>query len=186
MDSVSRYGRLSASVLGEGRPEASDREAQRWYVVQAKPREEQRAVENLSRQGYLCYLPLRDTEKIRRRAKVVVSEPLFPGYLFVGLDRVHSDWSKIRSTRGVNRIVRFGDHYPSLSQEALDGLERCRAVLRPLFNRGDMVRITAGAFSGIEAVFVEPDGDARVILLMRMLGSEHNVSFPAFDLVPAY
>jgi len=29
-----------------------------WYLLYTKPRQEQRAVENLKRQGYIAYLPL--------------------------------------------------------------------------------------------------------------------------------
>ena len=37
-----------------------------WYVVHTKPRQEDKALLNLERQGYRCYLPRLTVEKIRR------------------------------------------------------------------------------------------------------------------------
>ena len=57
----------------------------RWFVVQTKPRQEQIALDNLSRQGYHSYLPRLCQQKRRRDQWHTVVEPLFPGYLFVQL-----------------------------------------------------------------------------------------------------
>ena len=83
----------------------------RWYVVYTKPREEARARENLERQGHQCYLPELSLEK-RRRGKVVpVTEPLFPRYLFIRCadELATAGWGSLRSTRGVVKLVAFGD-----------------------------------------------------------------------------
>ena len=36
-----------------------------WYAIHTKPRQEQRALLNLTQQGYGCYLPLLATERLR-------------------------------------------------------------------------------------------------------------------------
>jgi hypothetical protein len=81
-----------------------------WYVVYTKPRQEDIALINLERQGYQCYLPKMRIERIRRKKAVVLSEPMFPRYLFIRLDSSEQgkSWSPIRSTLGVARLVRFG------------------------------------------------------------------------------
>jgi len=150
----------------------------RWYVVHAKAREEHRALENLERQGYRCLLPLCEKEVVRKARRTVISEPLFPRYLFVALSRVQSDWSRIRSTRGVARLVQFGMQFPSLSAETVDALCRVRPDRQILFEPGTAVRITEGAFSGLDAIYLEPDGEARVIILFELLGARHKGSFP--------
>lgn len=63
-----------------------------WYLVHAKPRQEDVALANLERQGYACYLPQMRIERVRRRKAEVATEPMFPRYLFVRL--VSSDQSK--------------------------------------------------------------------------------------------
>ncbi len=82
-------------------------------------------------------------------------------------------------------MVRFGDHFPSLARELIDALEQARPQLKPLFKEGEPVVVREGPFAGIEAVYVEPDGEARVMILLRMLGSEQYVSFPVSSLASA-
>ena len=79
-----------------------------WYLVHTKPRQEQCALQNLQQQGYQCYLPMLATEKLRQGRLVVSEEALFPRYLFIrlGLGQSDKSWAPIRSTRGVNQLVR--------------------------------------------------------------------------------
>ena len=77
---------------------------QGWYLIKVKSREELRALENLEYQGFEAYCP---TYLESGRDAI-----LFPGYVFVrlcskDLERYH----KIRSTRGVSRIVTFNLMY---------------------------------------------------------------------------
>ncbi|MNG06767.1 Transcription antitermination protein RfaH [compost metagenome] len=56
-----------------------------WYLVQCKPRQDERAEENLLRQGYACYRPQHSCERIVRGRRQPIVESLFPGYLFIQL-----------------------------------------------------------------------------------------------------
>ncbi|WP_252177995.1 transcription termination/antitermination NusG family protein [Endozoicomonas sp. 4G] len=77
-----------------------------WYLLKAKPHQEQRARENLETQGFDTYCPI---VKVRAKAKdPLKEEALFPGYVFLYLDLKDLDrYHKIRSTRGVIEIVYF-------------------------------------------------------------------------------
>ena len=81
----------------------------RWYVVHTHPRAEAKAVLNLDRQGFTCYLPR--CLKRRRHARRVetVAAPLFPRYLFVALDLATQQWWSIRSTFGVADLIYNGE-----------------------------------------------------------------------------
>jgi transcriptional antiterminator RfaH len=153
----------------------------RWYVVQCKPREERRALENLERQRFLCYLPTLAVERLRQGSRVEVPETLFPGYLFIHLDEVRDNWHPIRSTRGVIQIVRFNQFPLPVRDEIIDAIRQrlesmpCRV---PYLQPGERVRITDGCFSNLEAIFLANDGAERVVLLMNILHSEQKVSFP--------
>lgn len=74
-----------------------------WYVVLTKPRQEQRAKENLERQGGEVYLPLFSNERIVRGKRVKREEPLFLGYLFLNIPTNSPLLSKVRSTFGVRQ-----------------------------------------------------------------------------------
>lgn len=150
-----------------------------WYLVQCKPRQDERAEEHLTRQGYTCYRPRLTLETLSQGRKKLIQSSLFPGYLFIRLGQ-HDDWSPLRSTRGVSRIVRFGNHPAPVPDLLVDRLRQHEATQRPseLFTTGDSVRITDGAFSDIEAIFVTMDGDERVVLLLNLLQREQRVTVP--------
>jgi transcriptional antiterminator RfaH len=153
----------------------------RWYVVQCKPREERRALENLERQQFLCYLPTLSVEKLRQGTRVEVEECLFPGYLFIHLDEVRDDWHPIRSTRGVIQIVRFNLHPLPVRDELVETIRQRLEVTPPkipYLQPGERVRLIEGCFSNLEAIFVADDGTERVTLLMNILHSEQKVTVP--------
>jgi transcriptional antiterminator RfaH len=153
----------------------------RWYLIHCKPRQDQRALENLERQAYQCYQPTRMVERLRHRRKQRILEPLFPGYIFIRLNGVNDNWQPICSTRGVNQIVRFNEHPLIVQDEIIDQIRAKSdraAAGEPYLRSGERVRIVGGAFSQIEATFVADDGDDRVVLLLNILQSEHALSFP--------
>ena len=129
----------------------------RWYLIQCKPREDQRALENLERQGFQCYLPMYVVEKLRAGVLRKANEPLFPGYLFIRLDCVNDNWRPIRSTRGVTGIVRFDDYPLPVPDSLIEAIQRRIAgepVAESHFKAGERVTIIQGGFANIEAVFV--------------------------------
>ncbi len=153
----------------------------RWYVIQSKPRQENRALEHLRRQGFTCYLPTLAVEKLRNGRKIETHESLFPGYLFVELDDVNDNWYPIKSTRGVSQFVRFNDRLLPLENEILAVIRARLAGNRPhipYLQPGERVVVTEGAFAQLEAIFLANDGAQRVVLLMNILHSEQTLSFP--------
>jgi transcriptional antiterminator RfaH len=152
-----------------------------WYLVHTKPRQEKRALENLERQGYCCYLPFLPTEKLRQGVLTIADEPLFPRYLFIRLDTgdTAKSWMPIRATRGVSRLVCFGTE-PARVPDALIAQLRAReAALRcepvPLFAPGERVLVTEGPFAGIEGIYQMADGESRVMVLIELLAKQVRV-----------
>lgn len=144
-----------------------------WYLLHTKPRQEEVALMNLERQGYECYLPLMRIERARRRKVATVAEPMFPRYLFIRLDSSDQgkSWSPIRSTTGVNQLVRFGTCAAKVD-DALINLLRQREQLMPtasMFNSGDAVVIADGPFSGMEAIYQSTDAECRAMILLEIL-----------------
>src|SRR3984957_14717414 len=153
----------------------------RWYLVHCRPREDERALEHLERQGFECYRPARQVERLRAARRYTAKEPLFQRYLFIRLDCVNDNWYPIRSTRGVHQIVRFNAAPLPVRDEIIEGI-RTRLAIRPVkepyLQPGERVRITEGAFSRLEAIFLAHDGTERVVLLLNILQSDQRLSFP--------
>lgn len=146
-----------------------DATGKRWYLVQCKPRQALRAQENLERQGYQCLLPLHQLERLHQGRLQQHSEPLFPGYLFILLDKVEDSWLPIRSTRGVSQIVSFGGQPTPVPDSVIDQLSLPRRGIVPALTAGDRVSIRNIGFDHVEAIFLENDGEGRVLLLLNFL-----------------
>ncbi len=162
-----------------------------WYVIHSKPRQERKAEENLQTQGFKVYLP-RLKRSIRRAGKwVKVIEPLFPRYLFIYLVMHEDDLSPIRSTRGVSRLLRFGDvpaKAPDSFIEALQSKENpeagCLVQGDERFEQGSKVAIVEGPLKGLKGLIQSDSGEERVILLLNLLGRENATKVSRNDVVP--
>lgn len=155
-----------------------------WYLLQTKARQERRALLHLQQQHYSCYLPEVRQERLQGTQRVVVMNPLFPGYLFIELEHVGQSWAPIRSTRGVLRLVGFGTAVPLALPDGWVEALRLRLLLQrgdgaePILKAGDKVLLTAGAFAGMEAVFDCYDGQQRAIILLRCMETLQRVGVP--------
>ncbi|MBF7730537.1 transcription/translation regulatory transformer protein RfaH [Pseudomonas sp. N040] len=158
-----------------------------WYLLQCKPRQDARAEENLLRQGYQCFRPRLQREKLSAGRIRKVEESLFPGYLFIQLDR-QGNWAPLRSTRGVSRLVAFNGYPLAVGEQLIEQLrERSHEIGRqvevPLLQVGDKVRITEGPFAELEAIFHGMDGNARAMLLLNLLNRQQLVQMPLTSIV---
>ena len=157
----------------------------KWYLIYSKPKSEQIAEQNLKKQGFVTYLPFISASKKRNGRLVNITEPMFPRYLFIGLDTETDNWSPIRSTIGVSMLIRFGDK-PAVVPDSLirsfmnrTSENGVMASIRPSYNYGDQVRVFDGAFKGYEAIFLSKTGSERVLLLLDVIGRGTRVSVNA-------
>ena len=159
-----------------------------WYLIHTKPRQENIALENLQQQGYTCYLPLLNVEKIRRGKLAVVLEALFPRYLFIQLDTKLSSqsWTPIRSTKGVNRLVAFGGQPAKVDEALVFILKRAEETqperLQKMFAAGDKVQLTQGAFAGLEGIYQMADGESRAMVLIEILSKPVRIAVEQVEL----
>ena len=157
--------------------------ARAWYLVQSKPRNEMRALENLVRQGYETYLPLMEVERLQRGKLLKKMEPLFPRYLFLHLEEGNDNWGPIRSTMGVAGLVRFGQAYAVVSDDVLNAVRaRTQDAKKALFTPGDSIRVVSGPLLGLEGVFDITDGEQRSFVLLEFMQKQQRVSVSTADL----
>ena len=157
-----------------------------WFVVHTQPSKESVAQKHLMEQGFDVYLP--KFKKTRRHARKVeqIMAPLFPRYVFVGIDLEVDQWRSVQGTRGVSYLL-LADNIPATvpceiiqslkGQENDDGLVAINDMI--FFTKGDKVRVLDGAFKDCVAIFEKMNDKDRVQLLLSCLGREVNVSLPA-------
>ncbi len=150
-----------------------------WYLVFTKPHHENIAKLNLERQGFHTYLPLCQQHKRKRNVYQIVTEPLFPRYLFISLGSQINDWGKIRSTRGCVSLVRFGTLPARIPTTLVEKIRQSEADQRqqkklstPDFKPGDRVQVIDGVLANYEGIVEIKNNHERITLLL-IIAEEH-------------
>ncbi|WP_418140344.1 transcription/translation regulatory transformer protein RfaH [Marinobacter sp. MA] len=151
-----------------------------WYALQYKPAQGDRALQHLQNQDITCFYPKITVEKIKAGKRTKKLEPLFPGYLFVNLEQTDPVWVKLRSTRGVLRIVGFANKPAAIGD---DVIHHIRGSLDSVAEQGGIkpgqaVQLNEGPFEGINAIFQSYDGEARAIVLINFMQKQQRVKVP--------
>ena len=155
-----------------------------WHVVHTKPRAEVRALENLQRQGFEVFLPMITLQKVRRAKLANVTEPMFSRYLFLRTTQAMEDLSVVRSTLGVSQLVRFGTVPAKVPHAWVEAMRLQPSLEEKLLKSGDKVLIADGMLKGLEAVYMQPDGELRAMVLVDLLSKPHLVSYEVASLLP--
>ena len=142
----------------------------KWFVVQSKPREEERARYFLEEKGFYTYLPMMEVLKVRGFKNVKTESALFPGYLFCRFNPDES-LAHVRWTRGVKKLLPESVHPTPVENEvvkAIQSLQQKDGVIRkqPL-QENDQIRIVRGPMKDILGVFdhwTSDDGRIKVLL----------------------
>jgi len=145
-----------------------------WYLIKTKPRQENVAIKNLENQEYYTFCP---TVKIKNNNVV-----LFPGYIFIHLDKKQENWSPIRSTKGVLNFVRFGLNFAQVPDTVIEFLKANQLINKKKltnlnkFKLGEKVQITDGVFKNCVAIFKSSKPQERVLVLMNILGQQQSIT----------
>lgn len=151
-----------------------------WYALQHKPAQGDRALSHLQNQDIFCFYPKIVVEKIKAGKRTKTLEPLFPGYLFVNLEQTDPMWAKLRSTRGVLRIVGFANKPAAISDDVIKHIKESldSVVEQGGIKPGQAVQLNEGPFEGISAIFQAYDGEARAIVLINFMQKQQRVKVP--------
>ncbi|MEW6657595.1 MAG: transcription termination/antitermination NusG family protein [Thermodesulfobacteriota bacterium] len=136
----------------EGATISQATESRHWYVIQAQCRKEARVNNALVRQGLETFLPIIKIPSRRRDRKVILSTPLFPGYLFLRAELAPVTFHQAVKVDGVVRILGYGGPTP-LAAEVVDSIRSIVEGDRPFYpwrylDKGKQVRIIDGPLAG--------------------------------------
>lgn len=142
-----------------------------WYAIHTKPKQENRACENLLAWNVETFAPLlrkRYFKPFTTRA-VYRNEPLFRSYIFARFD-AGDMLHKVRFTRGVHSVVSCGGNPIPIDDEVIrliqlrseDGFVRLNDDLK----HGDKVVVEGGPLKGLSGIFDRRTSDSERILLL--------------------
>ena len=153
----------------------------KWYLLKTKSRQEKTAQINLENQEYTTYCPIVMVNK----KKII----LFPGYIFIYIDKNSENWSPIRSTKGVSNFVRFGVTFAQVPDTVIEFIKTNEIITAKKiktiesFKNGDKVQIKDGVFKNCIAIFKTFKSEQRVILLMNILGQTQSINIKKESLI---
>ena len=153
----------------------------RWYVIQAKPHQEERVAAQLRELLDLeVYAPRIEVRGVRRGAKVKVVKPLFPNYLFVRLD-LPAEWKLISFTRGVGRLLGGWRDPRPVDDAAIAAIReqerrKDRLISYYRFRPDEAVVVRAGPLKDLYGIFERyVDEGGRVRILLALVGYQASV-----------
>ncbi len=148
-----------------------------WLLVYTKPKEEQKANDNLNKQGFETFLPQIISASVNSDSKPPT--PLFPRYIFVKINLLLENWTLIKSSYGVSQIVMFSDKLTPIPTHIIDFMKSRldefhvyqESISEVEYIEGDEVTIQGGKFAGIDAIFLSRKSKDRVRLLLQLLST---------------
>lgn len=154
-----------------------------WFVATYKFNEIKKAEINLSNQNFDFYVPKILVKKIN---STLVEEVLFPGYIFV--KSKIEDYSSIKYTKGIKKIIKFGDSIPCLTDNKMKEIKSVEKLskLRPVsaeIKIGQEAIISKGPFRGTIVKICSLPSKDRVRVLLTILGSSRKINFLKKDLI---
>jgi len=130
---------------------------ERWFAVWTRNQYEPKVEGALERKGLHVFLPRLRVPSRRRDRRVVLDQPLFPGYLFLRFAPSRETYVRVAGTDGVVRVL--GERWDALHPVPDEQVEAVRRIVtadgaRPLpwIRVGDRVRIVAGVLAGVEGL----------------------------------
>jgi transcriptional antiterminator RfaH len=143
-----------------------------WYLLYCKAKEESKAVIHLANQSVDAFYPKVMVTKVLRGKRQTVEEPLFPNYVFAQLDHGKHNFTSVRSTRGVIGFVKQGKAYQQVSSSLISVFREPQSVAQvdsKLPKTGDKVTVHSANYNNIQAIYQEPKGEQRAMLLIELI-----------------
>lgn len=180
-----RFGARSHTTANE----CDFRYRDRWYAVHTLPRREFGARTQLEAQSYTIFLPCHLRTVRHARKLKTINAPFFPRYLFVRLDLSRDRWRSINGTFGVAGIIMEGELPMPVPVGIVEALQErlqpdAPSGLDDPLGIGQRVEVVVGPFASLAGELEGFDGNARVRVLLQLMGSWTPVSLHRSAIVP--
>jgi transcription antitermination factor NusG len=170
---------LPATLLGMPR---------QWYAVYCRVNHEKRVADQLHGKALESFLPTYESVHRWKDRKVVITSPLFPGYLFVHLSS--SDRMQVLTVPGVVSLVGPAGCPIPVAEQEIQSLKRWvdrKLKMQPFphFVVGNRVRIKGGPLADVEGVLVRTANNFRLVLSVSLINQSVCVEVDGADVAVA-
>jgi transcription antitermination factor NusG len=154
-----------------------------WYVAHTRPRCEKKLLQYCRRENLDVQMPCYDSARRYRGKTVVFSKPLFPGYVFLQLQKEQRNLA--RQSDHVANLLDVPDQEVFARQlgDVLRALETNLEIrLAPTIGEGMRVKIKNGPLRGIEGWVEKRHGMTTVLIRLDFISQAAAVKLEATDL----
>jgi len=160
---------------------------QQWYAVNTRSRHEKSVSRLLEGKSVEVFLPVYESVHRWNDRNAVVSQPIFPGYVFARI--CLADRMQVLSVPGVVNFVGPLGRPASIPEEELTAVRLCldrqvKMEPHPFLVLGRRVRIRQGLLADMEGVLVRKKGLFRLVLSVNLIARSVAVEVDAHDVVP--
>ncbi len=143
--------------------------------------------QHLSTRKIEFFLPVyRKISRWKNGLRVPIDRPLFPGYVFVRIDR--SERVRVLELPGVLSIVGAGREPVSLPTEEIEALRNAADYLNvephPYLSVGNTARLCRGPLAGMTGIIVRKKNRSRLIVSLELIMKSVSVEIDEHDLEP--
>jgi transcription antitermination factor NusG len=159
-----------------------------WYAIQVRSRHEFKVINRLSGAEIEAFLPVVERLSKWKDRKKLVAFPLFPGYLFVHINKNPEKKLIVLKTPGVVRFIGHtsGEPEPVPDDQIipLKKLIENKHELNPYpyLKEGQKVRIRKGPLRGVEGILVSKPEQHIFVLSVDILRQGVSVKINASDI----
>ena len=160
-----------------------------WYIIQsysgmehAAKRNLERRIQSMGMEEYIFNVLIPEkthTEKTKKGETKIVTEKIYPGYIFVDMIVTDESWFVVRNTPMVTGFLGSSGGgakpVPLQDDEIAPILKMCGISAQKNFagKPGDTVRINTGTFSGQEGVIDSVDTQKEIVkVLINVFGRQ--------------
>jgi transcriptional antiterminator RfaH len=152
----------------------------KWFVVQVKPNSYDIAIRNLERQGFKTFLPKTRVTVRKKNIFLFKDSYVFSGYMFVGVDTGSVNWTKIKNTYGVSKILVFNNKPSVIPNDLIMALKtqyegKIAQLAQKDFNQGDLIKFNSGPFLDLIAKIESVDNRMSIYVLLEMMGGQRKL-----------
>ncbi|MBI5328822.1 MAG: UpxY family transcription antiterminator [Deltaproteobacteria bacterium] len=169
------------------RHDTQDNQNLYWYAVHVKYRHEFKISDRLANIGIDFFLPVVERLRKWKDRKKLVDFPLFPGYLFVHIQKNNPDILTVLKIPGVVRFLGVLPGKPApVPEEQIISLKKILENKRdidpyPYLKQGQAVRIKRGLLAGVEGMLVKRAGQHMLVLSVDIIQQGVSLKIDASD-----
>ncbi len=158
-----------------------------WYCIYVKSRHEFKVSERLSKLGIEVFLPAVERLRKWKDRKKLVKFPLFPGYLFVNIEKSYELILRVLKTPGVVCFIKnaLGEPEPVPEEQIIPLKKAVENKVEidpyPYLKEGQRVRIKSGALQGVTGILKSKEKKHYLILAIDILQRSVSVRIDASE-----